>query len=127
MASTSRTSTTFSRDEDSVNNEAARNTFSIGGDPTATKPSTAQPSFKRSMESASSSDSISSVAYINTSAFAQPKKKRSKRPPHKPAENHWKMQAVVGAVDGEKWELNLKEFDGLMDEEACVVVSIATK
>jgi hypothetical protein len=117
MAMTARTSPTFSRRDDSVN-EDGRNTISPGGDPTATKPWTAQPSLKRSMESASSSDSITSVAYI-TPAFAQPKKKRSKRPPRKPTENHLKVQAVVGAVDGEKWELILEEFDGLMDEGAC--------
>lgn len=61
MASTARTSTTFSLDD--FVNEAGRNTSClVGGDPTSIKPSTAQLSLKRSMESASCfSDSDTSV------------------------------------------------------------------
>jgi hypothetical protein len=51
---------------------------------------------------------------LRPSAFANPKTKRSKRPPRMPTENHLKIRAVI--ENGEKWELNVAEVNGRIDE-----------
>jgi hypothetical protein len=133
MATTARMSTNSSRED--FDDEAGRNTSTrtLVGDATerpppmqTMKPSTAQTRLKRSMESVSSSDSSSSVT-STLSAFGEPttKKKKTKRPPLEPTEKHLKIRAAVDT--GAKWELDLEKVHGLTDEEACVVVSIATQ
>jgi hypothetical protein len=87
-----------------------------------------EPTSKCSTKSESFPDSNTSAASTSSKSAksnSQKKKRKSARPALEPTETHLKIRAVVDA--GAQWETDLEEVHGLMDEEACVVVSIATK
>ena len=124
MATTDRTSTNTLQGD--CVNEAGRGTSTHVGDAAAKRqmPQTLmqtlpQTNSKRSMESACSSDSSTSVT-SNSSKCDNSKKKTRKS--KEPTENHLKLRAACDA--GSKWELDLEEVHGLTDEQACVVVSL---
>jgi hypothetical protein len=112
----------------SLNNKAGPDTSTHAGDATTKQQLTQTPIQMMSQTTSKRSSGWVSSSVLSTNANNNSSKcanKKLKAGPPLPTEGHFKIRAAVDRA--RQWELDLEEVHGLSDEEACIVVAMATK